>query len=115
MSVPNVGSVLNGWMKRRHIGFVTKTKTNHKIVQTVNFVWLYCNKQSLSPTEVARKPEQQRNWKWENICFKGLVQLRIDDVIVVDGRNYIIKSYSDWNEYGYSKYDMIEDFKGVLP
>ncbi len=116
MSIPNVSGALRGWTKRQTVRIVTKTVVNHVIQQTAKILTMDIYVGPMPAAQVARKPEEQRTWKWARILTKSSNELLdIDSQIMVNGVTYRINSYQPWREGGYTRYDAIEEFTGNDP
>ena len=111
MAIPNVGHVLNGWMKYRKVTTITQTVVNHQTVDTPSIAIVRMSIQPLPSQIVNRKPEQQRSWKWWSIWIKKGPLYKIDDIITVDDIDYKIGVINDWTEGGYQSYEAIEDYQ----
>jgi hypothetical protein len=55
-------------------------------------------------------PEGQRAWRWFTVYALKNLDLAPDDVVKIRGLKYRIMEKTDWHEYGYFKYDAIEDY-----
>lgn len=114
-NLPDVSGALQGWFQKMTFYRVTKTITNFEVVEdSVPFsfqgVW-----QPLSARQISFKPEGQRAWKWFQVHAEPSLLLNPDEVIVYQGTQFRVKGTSNYDEYGYVKYDLIEDFIGAGP
>ena len=110
MAVPHLASALRGWTTPRMVERVTQSVVNFLTTETRVPVTLDINIQPMPPQEVARRPEDQRQWRWWAVIVRQGPRLNIDDVLIVDGVSYrIVKAY-DWTESGFQKYEAIEDY-----
>lgn len=110
MAIPNVGHVLNGWMKQKSVTTIVKSVVDHEVVETPTVTIMRMNIQPMPPQKVARKVDSQREWKWWTIYIKKGPLLKIDDIITVDSVDYRIESVHDWTEGGFQHYEAIEGF-----
>lgn len=63
------------------------------------------------PEQLVVKKEGERSWRWFTIhCSPDLI-LRTDDIFVLNRVQYRVMSREDWAEYGYLKYEVIEDYR----
>lgn len=70
--------------------------------------------QPLSPKLIALKPEGQRAWEWLQIhCFSGPLNLRNNDQIIYNGKDYKIMGINDYSLNGFIEYHAIEDYQDV--
>ena len=114
-NLPDVSGALQNWFQAMTFYRVTKTIVNYELVETsVGFsfrgVW-----QPLSPRQISFKPEGQRAWKWFQVHAEPSLVLIPDEVITYQGVQFRVKGTTNYDEYGYVKYDLIEDFTGSGP
>lgn len=110
MAVPYVANALRGWTTPRVVELVTQTVVQHQVVENRTQVTLDCNIQPMPAQEVARRPEDQRQWKWWSVFVREGPLLDIDNVIIVDNISYRIESVHNWTESGFQKYSAREDY-----
>ena len=110
MAVPYLAGALRGWTMTRTVDRITKAVVNHQVTETSVEADLDLNIQPMPPQEVARRPEDQRQWKWWSIIVREGPLLDIDDVIVVDSIRYRIQKTHNWSESGFQKYEAHEDY-----
>jgi uncharacterized protein with PhoU and TrkA domain len=67
--------------------------------------------QPYTPQQLIYMPEGIRKWKWYSLWTMANMDLEPDDVFIMKGVRYRIKEKEDWQEYGYFKYAVIEDFQ----
>ena len=110
MPVPYMAQTMRGWTKKKTVKIITQTVADFETVEAETETTMQINMQPVPPAQVARKPEEQRTWKWWSlIVIKGQA-LSTDDIIVIDGKNYRVQNNSDWSESGFRKYEVIEDY-----
>lgn len=112
MGVPYLGNALKGWVKSTNITIITQTVVDHETVETPATVTYQANFQPMPAAKVARKPEEQRTWKWWSIIIKDkTVLLTTDDIIQNDsGKKFRIEQANDWRSSGFTKYEAVEDY-----
>lgn len=116
MSIPYVGKVLNGWTKKTQCYFVTQTIVDYVPVNTAQVKTISLFIAPLRPSEVQRKPENERAWKWFSILEPvRYSELRINDLILVNGVFFRIDSKQPWDDAGYRRYHATEYFEGSGP
>jgi hypothetical protein len=114
-TLPDVSSAMHGWFKKMTFYRVTKTIIDFELVENseaFDFLGVW---QPLSARQIAYKPEGQRAWKWFQVHAEPSLALIPDEVISYQGTQYRVKGVSNYDEYGYTKYDLIEDFTGSGP
>lgn len=113
MPVPYLGGALKGWTRKTNIKVVSQVILNHEVTNTEVLILYPANFQQVPPAKVARKPEEQRTWKWWSVIIRDRsLLLKTDDIIEdASGNRYKIESASDWRTSGFTKYEAIEDFE----
>jgi hypothetical protein len=66
--------------------------------------------QPFSARQLIVKPEGERAWQWWKVHSETSLSLRGDDIILYRGKNFRVKTDSDYSDYGYYEYDLIEDY-----
>ena len=112
MSIPYLGNALKGWVKDTNITIITQTVVDHETVETESTTTYPANFQPMPAAKVARKPEEQRTWKWWSVIIQDkTVLLSTDDIIQNDsGKKFRIEQANDWRESGFTKYEAVEDY-----
>lgn len=114
--MPNVSGALRGWTEPLTVMVVSRTVVDHRPVETATTAILRGSLRPMPAQEVARKPEEQRSWRWWRLLTTaGAALLKIDDALVVDGHNYRVQSVQRWDRCGYRRYDLLQDYQGELP
>lgn len=57
------------------------------------------------------KPIGERDWQWESIHAFPTLQLQPDDIITFDDVDYRVMNKSDYKEYGYVVYEIVQDYE----
>ncbi len=111
MSIPYVANALNGWTHNVRCQKVTKENNYGKItiVKSSPFILDMCI-QPIPQEKINRQVYGNRSWKYKSLWVKGKPDLKTDDVIFVNDRNYRIETIIDWSEGGYMNYDVEEDY-----
>ena len=110
MAVPHLAGALRGWTTPRTVTRVTQTVVNFQTQDAITDITLDCNIQPMPAQEVARRPEDQREWKWWSIIVRYGPLLNVDDIITVDAISYRIEKVHNWLESGFTKYEAIQDY-----
>lgn len=62
--------------------------------------------------DMSMNQDGQRDWRWRQL-FCGLdVDLKIDDVAVIEGVRFRVMSEGDFRAYGYNYFELQEDYNG---
>lgn len=110
MAVPYLAGALDGWTTPQTVETVVKTVVNHQVQETRTATTVDINIQPMPAQEVARRPEDQRQWRWWSVIVREGPLLNIDDVITVDSVSYRIVKVHNWSESGFQKYEALEDY-----
>jgi len=54
--------------------------------------------------------EGQRAWRWFTLWCLDNLNLMPDDAFIIKGVRYRIQERLDWSDYGYTRYNVIEDY-----
>lgn len=109
--IPKVNGALRGWMKTQVFNLIVKTVVNHIPTESFTKFTVKMNIQPMPPEKVNRKPEEQRSWIWYSIWINKSVELKIDDIIEIQGKRYKIQSKIRWDDAGYFSFEATEDFE----
>ncbi len=114
-TLPDVSSAFLNWFQPMIFLKIVKTILNFELVETATAIEFRGVWQPLSTHAVNYKPEGQRHWKWFQVHTDTAIDLSPDEVITYQGNQYRIKGNMNYDEYGYIKYELIEDFTGSGP
>jgi hypothetical protein len=112
-NIPNVNDVVNSWsipMTAYRIKKVMKDGVMSETKTSINFKGVPL--QPIPTRQLLMKPEGERDWKYFNLYCD--YNFKMDDVIILDGREFRIKGKKDDNVggiYGYCKYELIEGYQ----
>jgi hypothetical protein len=109
-ALPFVGDAMQGWWQPMTFELIGKTILDHAVIETKTRINFRGVRQPLSPQQLAIKPEGQRAWKWQMIHAEPSLQLKNDDVIYYNGVRYRVMNRSDYTEYGYMYYEIVQDY-----
>jgi len=115
LSIPYVGNVLNGWVKRQTVYTVKKTVADGLVKERAVKSTKRMNLQPMPKERLKQIPAEQRHWSWWSILIKEAdISFAFDDLVWVTYqgklRSYRIKERQNWGEAGYCRYAAIEDF-----
>ena len=110
MAVPYLAGALRGWTGPIPVIRITQSVVNFQTVETETQITLDINKQPMPPQRVARRPEDQRGWKWWSLIVREGPLLSIDDRVIIDSVPYRIQDVYNWSESGFTKYEVHEDY-----
>lgn len=114
-SVPNVGGALVSWFQPMSFGVVTKSMLSAQVAEEMEVVNFRGTIQPLSAQSLLIKPEGQRDWEWKQVHSDPSLQLKNDDVIIYQAKQYRVMAVKDYAIYGYMEYHIIADYSGSGP
>lgn len=115
VAVPNMAETLNEWLMPMVFSIITKKIKLFKVKEVpvlYNFLGVW---QPLTSSQLMLKPEGQRSWNWFMLNATIQLPLKNDDVVSYNEKQYRVKGNTDYNEYGYYYYELVEDWVGSGP
>lgn len=110
LDVPNMRDTLSGWMRPLGLSLVMTQIVNFRAEQVERPLEAVGNDQPMSAQQLALKPEGQRAWKWRVIWTTTDLRLKPDDVIIRKGQRYRVMGFTDWEDAGFFKYEVVNDY-----
>ena len=110
-TLPNVSNVLLDWFQPITLILIKKSVVNFKLLEDRTPIIFMGVVESQTPTQIAMKPEGQRQWNYLNIWTLPNITLKIDDVFSYMGKEYRAERKNDWTQYGYCEFECVEDYK----
>jgi hypothetical protein len=109
-TLPDVSGALADWFQPLTFTQIVKTVVNYQAVETETSTTFMGVRQPFSAQQLLMRPEGQRKWKWETIHAYPDLTLDVDDIITFSGVKYRVMQKSNWAEYGYVEYAIVEDY-----
>lgn len=110
-TLPNMSDTLTSWFQNVTFIRITKSVVDFQVKEVQTPECFYGVRQPFSPQQLQMKPEGQRMWKWETIHATPALILIPDEIIKFENTKYRVSSKTDWKEYGYVEYHIVEDYK----
>ena len=106
---------LRGWGRPLVISLIRKALVNYEVsegntekIQTTGVL------QPLSSEKLELKPEGERSWIWKLLhCTSPTMQT--DDVAIIFGVRYRVMTKTSFADFGYVKYELVEDHRAAQP
>ena len=109
-ALPDVSGSVDMFLQPVAIGIVSKQQVDGYTQEIVNYVKTRAVRQPFSPQMLEVKPEGERAWRWETIHALPDLILSTDDIILWGDHRYRVMRKSNYAEYGYVLYEIIEDY-----
>lgn len=111
--VPDVSNGVMDLMQNVRVGIMQKVNTNGYTSEIPVYSKSMATKIPFSARQLEIKPEGQRSWAWYRLLMLTNITLKTDDRFVMDGVKYRVMRTSNYSEYGYNEYDVVEDYNGT--
>ena len=108
-ALPSVQGVVDTFLQAVKIGIITKTIIRGKTQEITNWKTIRASRQAMTESLAVRK-EGERSWRWHVFHVTPDVLLQTDDIVVFQGTQYRIMEKEDWAQYGFLKYNAIENY-----
>jgi hypothetical protein len=108
-TLPDVSGAIMEWFQKLSFNLITKTNVDFQLVEVEVPTTAFGVRQPASPQMVQLLPEGQRKWKYETIHALPDLIMSPDDICVFASVRYRVMSKTDWKEYGYVEYYILED------
>lgn len=115
VSVPNMSETLFDWFQTMVFTIIEKKVVffqNEEVPTNYNFLGVW---QPFTSSQLMLKPEGQRSWDWFTLHSTPNLPMKNDDVVGYNLRQYRVMKKTDYTEYGYIEYQLIEDYIGSGP
>lgn len=111
LPVPQMDGGIRGWFGPLIVGLVTTLIENGQARPSIKEIPTSGIILPGSPEILKLLPEGNRSWKNVTLfCLPGL-NVETDDVLTINAIVYKVVRATDWDKYGYSTVDMIEDYQ----
>ena len=108
-ALPSVAGVVETFLQTVLIGIISKTVVRGKTQEITSWRTVRLSRQAM-PEALAIRKEGERSWRWHVFHTTADVLLNTDDVVLFQGNQYRIMEKEDWGQYGFLKYNAIEDY-----
>ncbi len=111
--VPDVSNGIMDLMHNVTVGVMQKNNVNGYSKEVPIYIKTMAVRQPFKPRQLEIKPEGQRSWQWFRMHMLVNVRLKVDDRFSMDNVFYRVMSASDYSEFGYYEYDVIQDYQNA--
>lgn len=111
--MPQLQTVLLNWTSAVQMKVIQKKAVDFELEEDVVAVpGIEMMITPMSPQKIARKPENERTWKfWEGW---STVRIELDAVIQdPDGLQFRVQSVHDWSQAGFFEYELVQQPYGL--
>ena len=108
--LPNVSDVIVSWFQPMTFKFLTDNIVdfeNEPITVEVRSEGVI---QPFTSKDLMAKPEGQRSWAWNMLHCLPDVVLKVGEYVLIDDVKYRVMKCTDYSDYGYLEYDVVESF-----
>jgi hypothetical protein len=110
IALPEVSDGVQYFFQPLVIGKVFKQNKKGYLEEFINTFRTQGVIQTLTPAQLAMKPEGQRTWQWRKLHLLSEPRLKLDDVIIIRKIRYRVMDMEDNSQYGVCSYDLQEDY-----
>lgn len=114
-TVPDMSGAMLNWFQPMTFGLVTKTAVAGQVVETEDDIDFMGVIQPLSGRELILKPEGQRAWTWIWVHSDPSLDLKVDDTITYQSKQYRVMAKKNYSLYQYIEYHLVTDWTGSGP
>ena len=107
--LPDVSDAVMTLLRHVKIGIVHKSTVEGYTQEITEWRNVLACRQAMPETLAIRK-EGERSWRWSVIYVTPDVLLSTDDMVIFDKVKYRIMEKENWAEYGFLRYNAIEDY-----
>lgn len=109
--LPNVSEVIVSWFQPMTFKFLKDNIVefeNKPIATTIKSEGVI---QPFTSKDLQVKSEGQRAWSWYMLHCLPDVVLKVGEFVLIDNKRYRVMKKTDYSDYGYLEYDVVEAFE----
>jgi len=110
--LPSILGAVRSYFRPLTLTFIQKKIVDHEITEARSVLSCQGTIQPFAPYKLSLKPEGQRSWNWQMLHTSPEVALKNDEEFTIRGIRYRVMAQSDWSEYGYILYELVQDYNG---
>lgn len=115
-TLPNVLQGLLQWFQPLIFGQVLKAVVNFNVVETVTEITFFGMWMPYKPSQtLLMQKDGQREWVYFKLFALPSPGLSPDDILIQNSIQYRVLQKSDFTQYGYVEYLLIQDYTGSGP
>ena len=110
--MPQMAAAFDGWTTKINLNVVTQAVFDGFVTDVINTFTFNGTIQPLRPEQIALKPDGQRSWEWLQIhVITGTNNLKTNDRIIYNGKEYKVMSVKDYSLNNYVEYHVVSDYE----
>ena len=113
-TLPTMAATIKGWFRPITLGRVTQAIKDRETVEVIRDQKTRGVMQPFRPQQLVLKPEGERQWKWFMLHAETDLILATNDTVVYRGTRYTVMEKTDYSEYGYVQYDLVDAYTRKL-
>lgn len=114
-TVPDVSGALQDYYQTLVFTQIVKTVVGFQVVETPNPINFRGTIQPFTKRQLLLKPEGQRAWSWFSCHSDPVLTLKVDDVVLWNGKQTRVMAQTNYGLYGYMVYELVQDWTGAGP
>ena len=111
--LPNVSEVIVSWFQPMTFKFLKDNIVEFENKPITNTIKSEGVIQPFTSKDLQLKSEGQRAWSWYMLHCLPDVVLKVGEYVFIDGKKYRVMKLTDYSDYGYLEYDVVEAFEKV--
>ena len=111
-TLPSMRDAMANWFQPLKFTQVIKSIVNYKNVETLKVKCFNGVIQPMKAQELMMRPDGQRAWIWKTVHAYPDLVLVPDDIIIIQGVKYRVMDKTDYTEYGYVVYNIVQNYTG---
>lgn len=114
-SVPDVSGALQDYYQPMVFTPVAKIVEGFQVAEVGNPINFRGVIQPFTGRQLLLKPEGQRAWTWFDLHSDPVLTLKVDDVVLWNGKQTRVMFISNNTLYGFVNYHLVQDWTGAGP
>jgi hypothetical protein len=115
-TLPDMSGALLQLFQQLEFGLVTKTVVNFNVVETTTPLQFFGLWQPVSPYRTLEmNKDGQRKWTYFKLLALPTLELTVDSIILRENIQYRVMLKTDYTQYGYVEYMLVNDYEGSGP
>lgn len=109
-ALPDMGPAMSDVMQPITLIKVDKQNVDGIVQEILTAIDTRAVRLPMGPQMLSIKPEGQRSWLWETVYAAPDLVLKPDDLIQWTGVLFRVMQKTDFSQYGYVQYDIVQEY-----